>query len=53
MHRARGEKTLSVKGGCLVRLDKTMMARAIHIWCKEAVVEIPDGVERWEEEPDD
>lgn len=53
MHRARGEKTLGVKAGCLVGLNKMMMAKAIHIWCKEAVVDIPEGAERWEGEPDD
>jgi hypothetical protein len=30
-----------------------MMFEAVHIWCKEAIMEIPAGVERWEEEPDD
>jgi hypothetical protein len=59
VHRADGEKTLSVKGGCLVGLTKEMvMGEGVpggvsHIWCKRAVVEIPEGVERWEEEPAD
>ncbi|EEH10454.1 conserved hypothetical protein [Histoplasma capsulatum G186AR] len=52
VHRVRGADYLSVKAGCLEGLDKEMMVGAIHIWCKEAVVEIPEGVERWEEEPD-
>ncbi|KAL2374750.1 hypothetical protein BDBG_08508 [Blastomyces gilchristii SLH14081] len=51
MHRVRGEERLSVKAGCLEGLNKEMMAGAIHIWCKEAVVEIPEGAERWDEEP--
>lgn len=51
MHRVRGEEQLSVKAGCLEGLNKEVMAGAIHIWCKEAVVEIPDGVEKWDEEP--
>lgn len=49
--RIPGEPTLCVKGGCLVGLKKEMMARAAHVWCKEAVVEVPEGVERWEENP--
>ena len=59
MHRADGEKTLSVKGGCLVGLTKEMvMGEGVpggvsHIWCKRALVDIPEGVERWEEEPAD
>jgi len=52
IHRARGEQTLSVKGGCLLNLTKEMMSKAVHIWCKEAIIEIPSGVERWDEEPD-
>nr|KMM67219.1 hypothetical protein CPAG_03554 [Coccidioides posadasii RMSCC 3488] len=52
MHRARGDRTLSVKAGCLIGLSKELMKDAVHIWCKEAVTEIPDGVERFEEEPD-
>ena len=54
IHKSEGEKTLSVKGGCLVGLTKEMMTAkggVIHIWCKNAVVEIPEGVEKWEEEP--
>lgn len=43
--------TTNVKGGCLVDLDREMMKDAIHIWTKHAIVDIPDGVERWEEAP--
>lgn len=43
--------TLSVKGGCLEGLDREMMRGAVHIWTRHAVVDIPEGVERWEEEP--
>jgi hypothetical protein len=53
VHRTDGEKTLSLKGGCLVGLTKEMMTGVSHIWCKSAVVEIPEGVDRWEEEPPD
>ncbi|OAX77283.1 hypothetical protein ACJ72_08422 [Emergomyces africanus] len=52
MHRVRGGEQLSVKAGCLEGLTKEMMAGAVHIWCKEAVVEIPEGAQKWEEEPD-
>ena len=48
MHKAKGEPEVSVKGGCLSDLD---VSGAIHIWCKEAIVPIPEGVERFEEEP--
>lgn len=41
----------NVKGGCLQGLDADMMRNAIHIWCKEAIVPIPEGVEKWDEEP--
>lgn len=53
IHRTRGEDSLGVKGGCLDALTREMMSKAIHIWCKEAVMEIPPGAECWEEEPDD
>lgn len=52
MHRVRGEETLSVKAGCLEGLTREMMRSAAHIWCKEAIVDIPEGVEQWEEEPE-
>lgn len=41
-----------MKAGCLVGLNRELMRTAAHIWCKEAIVEIPEGVERWEEEPE-
>ena len=56
VHKTEGKETLSVKGGCLVGLTKEMMTAkggVRHIWCKRAVVEIPEGVERSEEEPPD
>ena len=44
-------KMLSVKAGCLDGLSKAMMRKAVHIWTKSAVVDIPEGVEQHEEEP--
>jgi len=44
-------KTVSVKGGCLEGLTKEMLKKAVHIWTKTALVEIPEGVEQFEEEP--
>lgn len=41
----------NVKGGCLEGLDKEMMREAIHIWTRHAIVDIPEGVEQWEEAP--
>ena len=50
IHRVEaGEDTLCVKGGCLERLS---LQDAIHIWCKEAIVEIPAGARTFDEEPD-
>ncbi|MCJ1479171.1 hypothetical protein MMC13_007855 [Lambiella insularis] len=42
---------VSVKGGCLEGLGvgELDLRRAVHIWCKRAVVEIPERVRRWEE----
>ena len=54
IHKTDGEETLGVKGGCLVGLKREMLTKeggVMHIWCKSAVVEIPEGVERCEEEP--
>lgn len=53
---AQGEKpgptaTTNVKGGCLVGLDKEMMKGAVHIWTQHAIVDIPEGAERYEREP--
>ena len=49
-HQRDGKELISVKGGCIEGLD---WSRAIHIWTSEAVVPIPEGVERFEKEPDD
>lgn len=43
--------TVSVKAGCLEDLNKEMMREAFHIWTQHAVVDIPEGVEQWEQEP--
>lgn len=40
--------TFSVKGGCLEGL---CLKDATHIWCKEAVIEIPPSAVAFEEEP--
>ncbi|CBY01972.1 similar to glutathione-dependent formaldehyde-activating GFA [Plenodomus lingam JN3] len=42
-------EVVAVKGGLLEGLD---WKGAMHIFCKSAVVPIPDGVKRWEAEPD-
>ncbi|MCJ1282163.1 hypothetical protein MMC26_001486 [Xylographa opegraphella] len=39
---------VSVKGGCIEGLS---LAGAVHIWCKRAIVPIPEGAVRWEGEP--
>jgi len=50
IHAKPGRDTLSVKGGCLEKLD---WSKAKHIWTKRAVVPIPEGAARDEEEPSD
>lgn len=53
MHRIRGEDgvakgTVSVKGGCVEGLS---WEGGKHIFCRSAVVPIPEGAERWEGSP--
>ena len=40
---------VSIKGGLLEGLD---WGGAIHLFCRSAVVPIPEGVERWDGEPE-
>lgn len=52
-HRIRDEEgegrpTVSVKGGCVEGLD---WKGGKHIFCRSAVVDIPEGAERWEGPP--
>jgi len=53
MHRCEGEENLSVKGGCLDGFDLRgdNGKKAVHIWTKEAIVDIPTGVKAYEEGP--
>jgi hypothetical protein len=44
-----GNKTANIRGGCLNSLTKEMMGKAVHIWAKRAVVNITEGLERYEE----
>ncbi|KAJ5108357.1 hypothetical protein N7456_005032 [Penicillium angulare] len=41
----------NVKGGCLEGLDKEMMKSIVHIWTKHAIIDIPEGFEKWDEAP--
>ncbi|KUJ24589.1 uncharacterized protein LY89DRAFT_25017 [Mollisia scopiformis] len=50
IHSTPGKDVVSVKGGCIEGLD---WSTARHIWCKRAMIPIPEGVERDEEEPAD
>jgi hypothetical protein len=50
MHKVKEKNTVSIKGGCV---DGLVWKDATHIWCADAVVVIPEGVERWDGEPDD
>jgi hypothetical protein len=54
MHRIREadgteRETVSVKGGAVQGLD---MKGAAHVYVRSAVVEIPEGAERWDAEPE-
>ncbi|KAM0722236.1 hypothetical protein Q7P37_001677 [Cladosporium fusiforme] len=53
MHARDGVASVSVKGGCLQALNAEMIEGAVHIWTKEAVVEIPEGARTFEGEPPD
>jgi len=48
MHKSEGEDQCSVKGGCL---EGPSLKGAIHIWCKEAIVDIPARAMAYDEEP--
>ena len=50
MH-ANDRTTISVKGACLERFTRDMLAQATHIWTKRAVVDILDGAKSFDEEP--
>jgi hypothetical protein len=39
-----------VKSGCIEGID---WKGAVHIWIKRAVLQVPEGVEAWEGEPDE
>ncbi len=41
----------AVKGGCLDGISGDVWNSAAHIWTTSALIAIPEGVERWEEEP--
>lgn len=43
---------MSVKAGCLDGLTKEDYRKAAHIYTKNAVVDIPEGVEAYESDPD-
>lgn len=53
LHLTDGGRTISVKGGALKDLGKGRLelANAVHIWCKRALVPIPEGAEQYDEEP--
>lgn len=49
VERSAGDKSRTlVKGGCLVGITKDMMSKATHIYCGQAIVDVPAGVERYE-----
>ena len=40
---------MGVRGRCFVNLNKEIIASAVYVWAKRAVVAIPDDVEWYEE----
>ncbi|RDW73253.1 hypothetical protein BP6252_07160 [Coleophoma cylindrospora] len=50
IHSTPGKDVVSVKGGAIEGLEWGM---AKHIWCKRAMVPIPEGVEQSPEEPEE
>jgi hypothetical protein len=53
IHTTPGKSVVSIKGGCLTGLTKEDWANARHIWTKNAMVPIPEGVESSYEEPEE
>jgi hypothetical protein len=55
MHKCEGDSTVSAKAGCLESFDLrgSKGKTAVHIWIKEAIVDIPEGAEAYEREPRD
>jgi hypothetical protein len=51
-HGGKEQKYVSVKGGCLGEgLTKEMLWKAVHIWTSRAVVDVPQDVVSYEEDP--
>lgn len=49
VERAAGDNdTTLVKGGALVGITKEMMSNVAHLYCRQAIVDVPAGVERYE-----
>ena len=50
MHKCEGDSTVSVKAGCPEGFDLrgSKGKTAVHIWIKEAIVDIPEGAEAYE-----
>jgi len=48
-----GGNFVAVKGGCLDGIDQTWWksANTMHIWTKRAIVPVPEGVEKFDEDP--
>jgi hypothetical protein len=53
VHSTPGKSVVAVKSGCIDGLTEEDWKNARHIWTKNAMVPIPEGVETCEEEPDE
>lgn len=51
LHHVEGQGYVAMKG-CVEGLTAETMDGAVHIWTRGAVVRVPEGVERWEGEPE-
>jgi hypothetical protein len=53
VHSTPGKAVVAIKSGCINGLTEEDWKNARHIWTKNAMVPIPEGVETCEEEPDE
>ena len=44
-----GAREAFVKGGCIEGLTKDMLKKAVHIWTRSAIVDVPGDTEQYEQ----
>ncbi|KAF8308793.1 hypothetical protein DL93DRAFT_2086431 [Clavulina sp. PMI_390] len=51
LHTTVGGETMNVKGGCIDDGEGALdWNKAVHIWCKRAIIAIPESAEKWDGE---